>query len=195
MTHLGTVELAAPRLVLRRFTAEDAIPMYEAWARDGQVTKYLRWEPHRSWTVTAALLKEWLALYGKPTSYQWGICLRETGQLIGSISIIPSEPDDAWVAKVPPSPHWEPGYALARAHWGQGYATEALCAVRDFWFTQVGGDFLACCHDVRNPASGRVMQKAGFVYDHESTYHRFDGSAVACRVYYIKKGKYGTVGA
>ena len=195
MTHRGTVTLTTPRLLLRRFVPEDAIPMYETWAHDRQVTRCLRWEPHRSWTVTAALLRDWIALYERPTAYQWAVCLREGGTLIGSISIIPSEPDDAWAADVPPGPHWEPGYAFGRAYWGHGYATEALCAVRDFWFSQVDGAFLTCCHDVRNPASGRVMQKAGFVYDHVATYHRFDGSAAACRVYYLTKGMYGTQGA
>ena len=27
---------------------------------------------------------------------------------------------------------WEAGYCYGRAFWGKGYATEALCAVRDF---------------------------------------------------------------
>ena len=59
--------------------------------------------------------------------------------------------------------------------------------MRDFWFDRVGGDFLACCHAVQNPASGRVMQKAGFIYDHEAVYHRFSGEEVPCKVYYLFK--------
>ena len=63
---------------------------------------------------------------------------------------------------------------------------EALLAVRDYWFNQVGGSWLACCHASANPASGRVMQKAGWVYDHDAVYHKFNGAPVACRVYYQK---------
>ena len=78
---------------------------------------------------------------------------------------------------------WEAGYCYGRAFWGKGYATEALCAVRDFWFQQVGGQWMACCHAAENPASGRVMEKAGWVWDHDSLYHKFDGTPVPCRCY------------
>ncbi len=194
MTHRGTVELATPRLVLRRFTTDDAKPMFDTWASDPAVTRFLRWSPHRDWGATAELLHEWCKNYARLDFYSWAVCLRAGGTLIGSIAVGTAEADDGWQRPVPPAPHWEPGYAYGRAYWGRGYATEALCAVRDFWFAQAGGDFLACCHAVENPASGRVMQKAGFAYDHDAFYHRFDGSAVACRVYGLKKGMYGTAG-
>ncbi len=187
MTHLGTVPLVTPRLVLRRFTLDDARPMYDTWASDPAVTRWLRWVPHRDWGVTAELLHEWCKAYARPDFYGWAVCLRDTGALIGSISVGTAEPDDAWQCPVPPPPHWESGYAYGRAYWGHGYATEALCAVRDLWFEQIGGDLLVCCHAVGNPASGRVMQKAGFRYDHDAVYHRFDGSAVPCRVYRLMR--------
>ena len=74
--------------------------------------------------------------------------------------------------------------------WGKGFTTEALQAVVDFWFRQVGGTFLTCCHAVQNPASGRVMEKAGFVYHHNDVYHKFDGTPVECRCYLLTKEHY-----
>lgn len=53
------------------------------------------------------------------------------------------------------------GYWIARAHWGQGYATEAarslVCLAR-----ALGHRRLVADHFVDNPASGRVLRKAGF---------------------------------
>ena len=55
----------------------------------------------------------------------------------------------------------ELGYWLGRPYWGQGYCTEAVRAVLDFGFGQLGLNRIFACHFARNPASGRVMQKAG----------------------------------
>ena len=48
MRHAGTQEIETERLVLRRLTPEDAGMMYQNWANDPQVTKFLRWEPHKN---------------------------------------------------------------------------------------------------------------------------------------------------
>jgi ribosomal-protein-alanine N-acetyltransferase len=46
-----------------------------------------------------------------------------------------------------------------------GIMTEALLAVMDFLFSEVGMHRIAAFHDEQNDASGRVMQKAGMVYE------------------------------
>ncbi|MGE3143643.1 MAG: GNAT family N-acetyltransferase [Hyphomonadaceae bacterium] len=56
---------------------------------------------------------------------------------------------------------YELGYWLGRPFWGQGYATEAVSAFVSE--TRALGP-LGAAHYVDNPASGRVLQKAGFVY-------------------------------
>ena len=53
MKHCGTQELETERLVLRRLSIDDSEMMYNNWACDRQVTKYLRWNAHRSWGETA----------------------------------------------------------------------------------------------------------------------------------------------
>ena len=187
MRHLGTPILETERLILRPLTTSDAIPMFETWANDPQVTRFLRWEPHKDWLETAQLLAAWEALYQNPDYYQWAVCLRGTDSPFGSINIIEGEEQDSSLWHAPGLDHsagvWEVGYCYGRAFWGKGYATEALCAVRDFWFKEVGGPWLACCHATANPASGRVMEKAGWVWDHDSLYHKFDGTPVPCRCY------------
>ena len=75
---------------------------------------------------------------------------------MGAIGAVPAE-DGAGLL--------EPGYALGRRYWGQGYATEALAAVVRYLFESEGQAALACCHAHENPASGRVMKKCGMKYE------------------------------
>lgn len=74
---------------------------------------------------------------------------------------------------------------LGRKWWNKGYATEALCTVRDYWFDTVGADWLAAVHANENIASSAVLQKAGFVYDRDVTDRKLDGTPVPCRAYHL----------
>jgi len=55
----------------------------------------------------------------------------------------------------------EAGYWIARDHWGQGYATEALRALLGL-ARALGHHRIVASHFQDNPASGRVLRKAGF---------------------------------
>lgn len=88
MRHAGTQEIETERLILRRLTPEDAGMMYTNWANDPQVTKYLRWEPHKNAEETRELLTAWALLYPNGDYYQWGIVEKATGQVFGSIGIL-----------------------------------------------------------------------------------------------------------
>ena len=56
----------------------------------------------------------------------------------------------------------EVGYWIGAPYWGQGYATEALHAVIDYAFTDLGHAALQAGARVTNPASRRVLEKCGF---------------------------------
>ena len=188
MQHCGTKTIKTGRLVLRPLSFEDTAMMFANWASDPAITRYLRWDTHRNWTATAEYLNEVAKQYARPDFYDWGICTH-TGVLIGNISIAPAEKDAAggWKKGLKVEllgPAWEVGYVIGRKWWSQGYATEALCAVRDFWFGKVDAPWLVAFHANPNIASAAVLQKAGFVYDHDVTCHRFDGTPVPCRAYF-----------
>lgn len=180
MNNCGTVALTTRRLLLRRFVPEDADTMYQTWAADPEVTRYLRWSPHASPAETANILRGWCFAYDEePDYYNWAITLKESGTLIGSISLLAE------------SSGYEPGYALGRAYWHQGYATEALCAVVEFAFGALGLPQLYCRHEAPNLASGRVMEHAGFVYDHDARCKSFDHKReFACRCYLLQNPLY-----
>ena len=54
------------------------------------------------------------------------------------------------------------GYALAQEAWGKGYATEAVCAMVNAAFALASVVEIDASVAVENPASGRVLEKAGF---------------------------------
>ena len=150
---------------------------------------------HREYLAeTYTLLTAWSVLYQNPDYYQWAIVEKATGEAIGAISLTVSccsEPEAlrAWQKRGADLSEgiWEPGYCIGQPWWNHGYTTEALQAVADYWFVKVEGNWLACCHALDNPASGAVMQKAGFVYDHDAVYHKFDGTPVDCHVYRLTR--------
>ena len=63
MKHLGTKRIETPRLVLRRFRPEDAQAMFDNWASDDEVTKYLTWPSHTDIGVSKWVVNDWVASY------------------------------------------------------------------------------------------------------------------------------------
>jgi RimJ/RimL family protein N-acetyltransferase len=60
-----------------------------------------------------------------------------------------------------PHQRGELGYWIGEPYWGRGYATEAVSALIRYGFDTVGLNRIYARHLARNPASGRVMAKAG----------------------------------
>ena len=57
------------------------------------------------------------------------------------------------------------GYCIGQTWWHRGIVSEALKAVMDFLFDEVGYDRIEARHDPRNPHSGGVMTKCGMKYE------------------------------
>ena len=74
--HKGTEMLETERLILRRFTIDDADDMFNNWANDPEVTKYLTWLPHGKVDITRNLLESWIKEYGDLENYNWTIVLK-----------------------------------------------------------------------------------------------------------------------
>lgn len=157
LQHTGTQTIETQRLLLRRFTMADAPAMYNNWANDDEVTKYLTWPTHESIQVTKEVLTLWTESYAKPDFYNWAIVLKENGpEPIGSIAAVHIKEKTRCATM---------GYCMGRAHWGKGIMPEALSALIDFFFDEVGINRVEAEHEVNNPKSGRVMEKAGMRYE------------------------------
>ncbi len=152
MQKIGTKLIETERLILRRFRIEDAEDMFNNWASDPEVTKYLTWPAHRSVEVTKALLNDLVPRYEDGGCFNWAMELKETGSVIGNISVVGL--NEATQAA-------DMGYCMSRAHWGKGLMPEALRAVMEFLFDEAELNRVSACHDLNNPKSGRVMEKAG----------------------------------
>ena len=157
MRHCGTQTIETERLLLRRFTLDDARAMYKNWASDPDVTKFLTWPAHSGIDVSKAVLEEWVSLYAEKNYYQWAIVLKEHGNdPIGSISAVRMDEEIDMV---------HIGYCLGKEWWRRGIMSEALKAVMDFFFDRVGANRVESRHDPRNPHSGMVMKKCGMKYE------------------------------
>jgi ribosomal-protein-alanine N-acetyltransferase len=156
MAHKGTAALETERLALRRFAPGDAGAMFRNWASDPDVTEFLTWPPHATVAASAQVLAEWAGSYAKPDFYFWAIALKQSGEPIGSISVV--EMDEKTAAA-------QIGYCIGKAWWRKGYTSEALRAVAKFLFEDVGMARVEARHDPRNPNSGKVMAKAGMKYE------------------------------
>ncbi len=81
----------------------------------------------------------------------FAITLKRTGLVIGAIGLEIEAPDE----------RAELGYWIDPAFWNRGYASEAAEATVEFGFRHLGLNRITAEHLVHNPASGRVLQKAG----------------------------------
>lgn len=136
------------RLIVRRLAVADADAIFAAYAHDLEVTRLLTWRPHRRIEEARAYIQTKIAAWDSGTEFTWAI-LRRDGALLRGIALRPQG------FKV------DFGYVLARAHWGNGFAAEALQALVDWAMAQpeVFRAWAVC--DVENAASARVMEKVG----------------------------------
>lgn len=138
--------LAAPRLV-------DADAMFERYASDPEVTRYLGWPRHQSVADTQGFVEFSAAEWGRWPAGPYLVRARADGRLLGSTGLTFERSDEAMT-----------GYVLAKDAWGNGYATEALQAMVDVSRSVGLVRIYALCHP-QHRASWRVLEKCGFTRD------------------------------
>ena len=143
--------LETARLIIRRPRIEDAASIFERYSADPEATRYMAWPVHTSIKDTYAFLTfsdvEWERWPAGP----YVILSRANAALLGSTGFAFETSHRAIT-----------GYILARDAWGQGYATESLRAMVEL-APQIGIRVLSASTHVDHIASGRVLEKCGFV--------------------------------
>lgn len=180
MKHLGTKRIETERLILRRFTLEDADKMYHNWASDPEVTRFLMWPTHSDVEATREVLTEWIAAYENPDKYEWCIAKKENDEPVGSIGVVHCNEKVSSM---------EVGYCISKSCWHQGITSEALAAVMEYLLEEVGANRIESRHDPRNPHSGAVMKKCGMKYEGKRIQADWNNSGVCdCALYGYVKG-------
>ncbi len=112
------------------------------------------WPPHKSLEESLEIIR---TVFDNDTT--WAIVLKDTGEAIGAIGYGPSCDCNL------PAREGEPtvGYWVARPYWGRGICTEALGLMIRNILSDTDIASLISGHFIDNPASGRVMEKCGFV--------------------------------
>lgn len=141
-------EIRTERLVLRRYKLTDATDIFEGYTQDIEVTKFLTWKQHRDIEETRTFVKGRIDAWDRGSDFTWAVALNDT-RLIGGIGLRTR----GFKADF--------GYVIAKPYWGNGYATEALCAVVQWALQQPHILRVWAVCDVENIASARVMEKAG----------------------------------
>ena len=150
--------IGTERLLLKPPTLEDTQAIFDRYASDADVTRYLGWPKHTSVQDTQAFvgfsLSEWA---------RWGVGPllafdRKSGALLGGSGLVKETADRAAT-----------GYVFARDAWGKGYATESLRAMVALAAECKVARLYALCHVDHRP-SCRVLEKCGF--QREGVLHR-----------------------
>ncbi len=143
------------RLRLRPFVMEDG-PRVQELAGSADVSSTTQYIP---FPYPDGFAESWIATlepaFKEGIQIIWAIELLEPLSVIGSIGIDISKEHE----------HASLGYWVGKPYWNQGFATEAARGVVIFCFKVLGLHRVHANHLVRNPSSGKVMQKIGMRYE------------------------------
>jgi len=144
--------LITPRLTLRCLEAADLNATYLGWLNDPLVNRHLetRFMPQS----LEALQVYWETHRDDPSSPWFAMCLREVGRHIGNIKLGP-------IHRL----HRRADISILvgdHSCWGQGYASEAIVALRDWAFLELDLQKLNAGVYATNVASRRAFEKCGF---------------------------------
>jgi ribosomal-protein-alanine N-acetyltransferase len=152
MPSFSPITLTTERLTLRFVDKNDAAAHFAIFS-DPAVMRY--WSSV-AWTDMAqadAAVQKTMDAYADSSSLCLGIALRTTGELVGTITLYAIQ-DESRRCGI--------GYALAQAHWGKGYLSEAVPAMLAHGFGELNLNRVEADIDPRNTASEKLLQRMGF---------------------------------
>jgi len=143
-------EIKTERLVLRPFTERDLEAVYRIFG-DLEVNRFLPWFPVKTKEEAGDFFEKRLKNKGNQEgNWYYGICLIGEDCPIGYVNLTLNDSYDL-------------GYGLCREFWHKGIAAEAAGAVIER-LKGNGIPYITATHDVKNPMSGKVMERLGMRY-------------------------------
>ena len=147
------------RILLRPWRESDAEALFK-YASDPEVGPRAGWPPHQSVEESLEIIR---TVFNTET--MWAVELKETSEAIGCVGYLPASASNLKIE----NDQCEVGYWIAKPYWGKGICSEAMRLVVDHCFRVKGFTVLWGDYFPENPASGRVMEKCGFVDTGEET--------------------------
>lgn len=155
MLNLEMPVVITDRLILRPIELKDASDMFE-YASNIEVLKYLWWEPHQSVEQSYRSIQEhFLNRKEKGIPEAYAIVWKENNKMIGTIDVHTVHFGDVGVI----------GYVIHQDYWGKGIVSEALQELISVAFNHCGFYRLEINHCADNVASGKVIERAGFIVE------------------------------
>lgn len=152
MNHVGTKIINTERLVLRRFTENDAKEIYEGYVNQEDFLYYANKEK-RTLEEEINSLKGIDEKYNNSEYYNWLITL--DSKVIGAIHLNVDNYNESI----------EFNYAIDDRYKGNGYMTEALEAVKNYCLNEINANRIFGGCEINNIASKKVMEKCNFKYE------------------------------
>src|SRR5205809_6488690 len=146
--------LETPRLLLRPLQASDVAVLIALWA-DPDVTSYMG-GPRETGTVRR-ILEDELRTGSADAFGFYPVVEKTSGRVIGDCGLTKKDVDGRDEVELV--------YVFAADAWGQGYATEAACALRDYARGPLKVRRLIALIDPENTASARVAEKVGMQFE------------------------------
>lgn len=140
--------ISTRRLLLRKPSPDDATMLFDAYARDPEVAKFLTWRPHRSVSETRQFLL-WLEAKQAEQKLE-AYVLTYKDAINRPIGMIESRSTEHGACL---------GFVLAKAHWGRGLMPEALEPIVNAAFHEKHLWRVYAFCDFHNAASKRVLEK------------------------------------
>ncbi|MEU3688599.1 GNAT family N-acetyltransferase [Streptomyces narbonensis] len=173
-------EIRTPRLILRRWTDDDLVPLAEINA-DPEVMRWIGDGSVRDLDETAGDIERYEEEWDDEGFGLFAVELLASGELIGFAGLSVPEGLPELMAEV------EISWRLGRPFWGQGYASEAAHAVLEFALQDRGLDRVVALTHISNTAAENILGKLGMTAERETNHPVFD---VPLRVYAIDLTEY-----
>jgi RimJ/RimL family protein N-acetyltransferase len=136
-------------LLARPPAVTDAEVVFDEYASDPQVARFMTWRTHHAPAETAEFLRRCERVWADGSAYPWSLWRKEDRAFVGLLEI-----------RVTPGAV-NLGYALVRRFWRQGFMSEALTPIVQWALAQPTIYRVWATCDVDNVASARVLERVG----------------------------------
>ncbi|WGU92501.1 GNAT family protein [Paenibacillus dendritiformis] len=148
-------ELHTERLHLRKMKVSDSSSLFKIWS-DPEVTKFMNINCFTDENEAKDMIKLLDELSQDNKAIRFSIIEIESNEIIGSCGYNSIDFENAKA---------EIGYDIARAFWGRGYASEAICSLLDYAFSSLKLNRIEAKVEPENVKSVKVLQKLNFTFE------------------------------